>query len=58
MTPDEALNTEAGLLDKMMTAENTYNAFQEFKGLQPGSVAQWVNGNPAKWKIITKVNGW
>lgn len=58
MTPDEIMETPAGLLDKMMDAENTFLSFQEFTNLKPGTVADWVNVNPDKWKIVTKVNGW
>jgi hypothetical protein len=58
MTPDEVLDTPAGLLDRMMEAENVYNSFQEFESLQPGSVAKWVKMNPVKWEIVSKVNNW
>jgi hypothetical protein len=58
MTPDEVLDTPAGLLDRMMTAENVYNAFMEAETLPPGRLAEWVTANPAKWDLITRTNGW
>ena len=58
MTPDEVLDTPAGLLDKMMEAENVFVTFREFESLRPGTVANWVTSNPNKWNIVTKVNGW
>ena len=58
MTPDEVLDTPAGLLDKMMEAENVFVTFREFDSLPPGTVADWVKRNPDKWNIVTQVNGW
>ena len=58
MTPDEVLDTPAGLLDKMMTAENVYKSFQEFEAIPPGMGANWVKNNPDKWALVTEVNGW
>lgn len=58
MTPDEVLDSPAGLLDKMMDLENVHISFQEFDRLKPGTVADWVNSNPTKWEIINSVDGW
>lgn len=58
MTPNEVMNTPAGLLDKMMAAENVYISVQEFESLPPNRVIDWINQNPDKWKLVTEVNGW
>lgn len=58
MTPDEVLDTPAGLLDKMMDLENVHTSFKELNRLQPGTVADWVNNNPTMWKIATSIDGW
>ena len=51
------LDQEAGLLERQEICVEAYQAYADFKRIEPGTGADWQRRNPHKWAIVADYLG-
>lgn len=53
--PGGLLDQPAGLVDKMTTCLNVYNAMKAWKQVDQSKIAEFTRNNPDTWEVVQRV---